>query len=457
MTGPRYPHRLVRGEFQLSTASLDENFAERSVVYACVLMAKNVHEAVGVLGLDGYRHFCNPLCADLFRIAIEMAVNHDHVMGDLEIFNELRRQQGGDVSEEQEADWFVILDEGRPCITSYWAARVLDNSRRRMAATAFSKLNTQVMEGVKTEEIIESGHEAFALLNIQAGVEPESSADIASRYLDHIAAIVRGDDDAQRLKTNYPSLDRLTMGYGSGNVGIIAARPGRGKTAFAINLTRTIGVDQGKHVLFFSLEMLAQELFNRLVASTGQIQMNNIYRQGFAEATEQAARETVEYLNESRIYFHDKITTSEDLRAAILAHIVRKGRPDIIIVDYLQLLTDPRVRESRQAEVASISRQIKQLAQQTGIPFIVLSQLRRLDDRETETRPKLKHLRESGAIEQDADTVLLLSRQEVEDPDLYILMADLAKNRHGDTGAFQLDLNVSTQRLSELGCTDEPY
>lgn len=431
---------------------------EAAVLGGMLIYKDSVHRAMNILGVDGSKHFYDVSLAMIYEAFVTLVVKDncdlwsENVQGFRVVMNWIGRNQGGDVTQDQkEALWSLPDFISRN--VEYWAKLVLDYSRRRQAAESFRELGIETVSGVSTEDIIRHAREALSLLDVDAHSAPKPLSEIQHGYLSHVDDILAGKASVERLQTGFRTLDRLTTGYGPGNVAIIAARPGRGKTALAINITRNLGIHGGRHVLFFSLEMSVLEIFNRLVACTGNIVINNLYRDDEAESTQELVQATADRISKASIFFQDKSGSSiESIKISILSHVACNGMPSVIIIDYLQLLVESNKSENRQQEISSISRKIKEMAIELGVPFIVLSQLRRLRDGERDTKPKLSHLRESGSIEQDADTVLLLHRLPVQDK--VILQADLAKNRHGEEGSFQIEFDMPRQSMTELGCNE---
>lgn len=264
----------------------------------------------------------------------------------------------------------------------------------------------------------------------------ESSEDLAVEAVLRLQELANGGG-VVGLRTGIEEYDKLTTGLGP-DMHIIAARPSVGKTALVMNIAYNLAVNQGKKVLFISLEMSKAQLMQRLLMLAGGIDAKRLGAGGVlgrvelgkvAEAGATIATAPIEIVKKPSM-------TPLKLRSAIADH------PDaaLVIVDYLQLMESDSRHGNRQEAVSEISRSIKTLSGEFNIPIIALSQISREGD---EGAPKLKYLRESGSIEQDADTVLFLHPEKGTDK----INALLAKGRNCGTGMFELTFNKFTQRI----------
>ena len=291
-----------------------------------------------------------------------------------------------------------------------------------------------------------------------------------STGLVHIAdVIVNTYDDLQRLSreshdgllglaSGFSDLDRTTNGLNKSDLIIIAARPGVGKTSLALNIASHVGERSGKSVAVFSLEMSKEQLVMRMLSSAARIP-NTQLRIGQLEDSQWSdLAEASGALSSSSIYIDD---TSSINIADMRAKLRRISDLGLVIVDYLQLMTSAKRIENRVQEVSAITRDLKILAKDLNVPVIVLSQLSRASEKNP--RPLLSDLRESGSIEQDADIVLMLYRENdgsdaqnagthpQDMPKSYIVNCDVAKNRHGETKTLQFHWDGQYTKFSTLG------
>lgn len=243
------------------------------------------------------------------------------------------------------------------------------------------------------------------------------------------------------IASGFLEVDRLTAGFQPGDLVILAARPSHGKTAMALNIARFAAMHSHKMVLVFSLEMSKEQLMIRMVASDAMIDLNKI-RTGYLSSQDFTRLiESVDRCAEASILIDDtSLLTMMELRAKSQKVRATQGL-DLIVIDYLQLMSGPDNSENRNQEVSAISRGLKALAKELGVPVIALSQLsRRLEQRE-EKRPQLSDLRESGSIEQDADLVMFIHREEMfspSDENAGLAEVVIGKSRNGPTGIAKL-------------------
>ncbi len=255
----------------------------------------------------------------------------------------------------------------------------------------------------------------------------------------------RSEQDVTGFNSGFFDLDRLTGGFQPGSLNIVAARPSMGKTAFAVNIAQFGGQGAGRPVLIFSLEMGAEQLVQRMLGAEAKINIHDLRIGAFPRSSWETLADAAGKLAESPIYIDDSSMLSTlEFRARCRRFKSRHNDLGLILVDYLQLMNSSRKIENKQQEVAEISRALKGVARELNTPVIALSQLSRAVEQRTEKKPQLSDLRDSGAIEQDADTVMLMYRPgyydsvapgEEEDSRAYV---SLSKNRNGPTGEVML-------------------
>lgn len=271
-------------------------------------------------------------------------------------------------------------------------------------------------------------------------------ADVINDSFDQIEERSKKKTNVTGLPTYYVELDRLTTGFHAEELIIVAARPGVGKTAFALNVAENVATKEDKSVVIFSLEMGVESLVDRLLASTGPIDANHIRTGQLTEDDWQHLTIATGVLSRTQIYVDDTpgIKISE-IRAKSRKLAKEVGNLGLIVIDYLQLISG-NGRENRQQEVSEISRQLKILAKELHVPVIALSQLSRGVESREDKRPRLSDLRESGSIEQDADIVAFLYREDyyqhegeenegLNDNTVEVI---IEKNRQGSRGTAKL-------------------
>ena len=346
-----------------------------------------------------------------------------------------------------------------------------------VASAAFSRRIIQA--GTK---IVQLGYEAdddtalpkaeALLRELHAGTQAGGFVRL-SEYLDTFleppepgAHSTRGGD----IKTGLPSLDGILEALGKSDLDIVAARTGVGKTALMLDLARRAAVNQGARVAVFSLEMSGEQVAQRILAAQSGVDQRRV-RLGVAnEDEERLVMHAHGVLSQADVYVDDSATLDVATMASKLRRLSQDGPLDLVVVDYLQLMRGSRGRnDNRVQEVSDITRALKQLARELDVPIVAGSQLSREPDKRADHRPQLSDLRESGSIEQDADVVLFIYREEthttredwaITHPDHLAEpypagLADLivAKNRHGPPGTVTVRFRDKLSRFEDI---DEP-
>ncbi|MDD3129873.1 MAG: replicative DNA helicase, partial [Candidatus Izemoplasmatales bacterium] len=280
-------------------------------------------------------------------------------------------------------------------------------------------------------------------------------ADIAEDTITKLAEREQVVDNVTGLDTRYKALNNFTLGLQPSDLLILAARPGVGKTAFALNLALNVGTLERKpHIAFFSLEMGVEQLLLRLLSAQSSISNTKLRKADLSSTEWERLQAAVSNLKGTNIYFDDSGTVQvTDLRSKC-RKLKQNNRLDLVIVDYLQLLSGSGIyRGNRVQEVSEISRVLKEMARELKIPVVALSQLSRsIEQRKgDDKRPKMSDLRESGSIEQDADIIIFLYVKDEDNDDerkRNLTQFSVAKNRHGTPGDFKLIFNKETSKFN---------
>jgi replicative DNA helicase len=262
----------------------------------------------------------------------------------------------------------------------------------------------------------------------------------------------RGGSSISGISSGYPDLDEVTAGFQNSEMIIIAARPSVGKTAFALNLIRNIAVDEKMSVLFCSLEQSRVEIVERLLCSHARVDAQKL-RKGLMNAEDMERLIAASGVMRNAKIFIDDSPGQGMLRIAANARRL-KLRNDLkmVVIDYLQLIEPENRRDPRQEQVAQISRRLKGLARELSIPVIALAQVNRSSEDRQDHKPRLSDLRESGSIEQDADTVMLLHRPERFEPGQHEGLTEviIGKQRNGPVGEITLTFNKNMMRFESF-------
>ncbi len=319
---------------------------------------------------------------------------------------------------------------------------VKERSVRRRLVQTFQVISHGCLEGgVAAPEALGQAEELIFGLSEEATQKGFSA--LGPIYEATIASLEERGEGMLGIPSGFYDWDRMTQGLVSGNLIIIAGRPGMGKTSFALNVAQHAAIREGKPVGIFSLEMSEQELAQRVLASESDLPFGNIRAAKLSDSQWKKLYETVRRTTDAPLFIDDSANpTLLEISSKARRLKAEKGLA-LLVVDYMQLMQAGGRYESRQLEIAAISRGLKQLAKEIEIPVMALSQLSRQPERRTgDHRPQLADLRESGSIEQDADMVCFIYRDELynkDDPDNKGL-AELiiSKHRNGETGTIEL-------------------
>ena len=277
----------------------------------------------------------------------------------------------------------------------------------------------------------------------QTGTTSEYSrlGELLNESFAQIEALAERSSEVTGLATGFDDLDRLTAGLQPQNLIILAARPAMGKSSLVLGINHFVSARLNKPSLLFSLEMSKQEIVNRLLSSEARIDSSRLRTSRLEDTDWRKLGDALGTLSEAPLFIDDTPSiTLMEIRAKA-RRLKQKHGLELVVVDYLQLMQSHRRVDSRQQEVAEISRGLKMLAKELNVPVIALSQLSRQPESRTDKRPILADLRESGSIEQDADIVGFIYRDEVYDedsPDKGIAELIIAKHRNGATGVVKL-------------------
>ena len=294
------------------------------------------------------------------------------------------------------------------------------------------------------------------LLNLSKDIELKDFVDIASFSEDFHNKLINQTFNENNIKTGINSLDKLISGFNPGDLVILAARPSMGKTAFALEVASNIAMK--KNVAFFSIEMPNEQLVQRLLASFSNVFLNKIKSYASLSQQQKSGIEAgIEYVSELKLWLDD----TPGLRINELVWKARKlnsmHKLDMIVIDYLQLIETSGRVENRNQQVSEISRTLKALARELRLPIIALSQLSRRVEQREDKRPIMSDIRESGSIEQDADLIMFLYRENYyktkkegnagsQDEDVEVI---ISKHRNGPTGMVVLKFNPSIGKFDD--------
>ncbi|HDM77254.1 MAG TPA: replicative DNA helicase [Deltaproteobacteria bacterium] len=318
-----------------------------------------------------------------------------------------------------------------------------------------SRISTDAYEaGRPVDEIIDSAEKIiFDIAESKFQSSYFHIKDVVKESIELIEKLYERRELVTGVPSGYKDLDRLTAGFQPGDLVIIAGRPSMGKTAFALNIARNASIDNDVPVAFFSLEMSRQQLSLRLMSSEARVDSHRI-RSGFLSQEESRKLvEAADIISNAKILIDDSPSLSALEIRAKARRMKAEHNIELLIVDYLQMMKGNSRLEQREQIISEISRSLKALAKELNIPVLALSQLNRNVELRTDKRPQLSDLREWGAIEQDADLIAFIYRDEVynrESPDQGIAEIIIGKQRNGPTGKVKLAYISSYTRFENL-------
>ena len=313
---------------------------------------------------------------------------------------------------------------------------------RQLISAANDIINLGYDGSAKVEYVLENAEKKiFDISQERATNDFQPINQVISEALSMLEKLYEEKNDVTGLTTGFRDLNKKINGLQRSDLLLIAARPAMGKTAFALNLVQNAALKGDASVAVFSLEMSKEQLVQRMIASQSTVELKKIKTGTLADNDWPRITDGMAILSGAKIHIDDTpgIKISE-LRSKCRKLKIEKGL-DLVLIDYLQLMEGEGHNESRQQEIAKISRSLKILAKELDCPVVALSQLSRAPEQRADHRPMLSDLRESGSIEQDADIVMFLYRDEYYNPDTErknIGEVIVAKNRHGETGTVEL-------------------
>jgi replicative DNA helicase len=286
----------------------------------------------------------------------------------------------------------------------------------------------------------------FAIMDGRSSNSVSSISDVLHNAMDRIDARLAGEHIDGGVETGFVDFDDMTGGLHNSELIILAARPSMGKTALAMNIAQHAAIEVHAPVLFISLEMSAIELADRMLCSLAKVNGHRLRNGTIGNDDRIRLGQKANEISQSPLYVDDSPSRTVSEIAAAARRIKRRhqGSIGLIVIDYLQLIEPDNPRDPRQEQVAKIARRLKGMARELDVPVLCLSQLNRQAEDSKDHRPRLSHLRESGAIEQDADVVMFVHREEYyhrgEDRDQYAGQAEIiiAKQRNGPVGEVEL-------------------
>jgi replicative DNA helicase len=277
--------------------------------------------------------------------------------------------------------------------------------------------------------------------------------DVLPQTIDRLDLLHQTPGEIRGVPTGFTQLDRKTTGFQAGDLIVIAGRPSMGKTTLAVNIAENAAIAKGVPSAIFSMEMSAEQLTLRLISSLGRVNQTHLRTGNFSEEDWSRIQGAMAQLSTAPLYVDETPALTPTEVRARARRLKREHGLGLIVVDYLQLMQVSGTKENRATEISEISRSLKALAKELKVPVVALSQLNRAVEQRTDKKPVMSDLRESGAIEQDSDLILLIYREEVYDPNTTrrgIADIIIAKQRNGPIGEVQLTFLGEYTRFENL-------
>lgn len=416
-------------------------------------------KAIGVVAeiLTGVNDFYAPKHATIYRTILDLAARGEPTDP---IAVVTRLTEDGEIGRAGGAEYLHSLVEHTPLAANagYYAALVAKAAgfRRLSEAAALIARIAHTGGGTLPDAQDRAGQALMAAIGM--GSKRQDIArygELVDQMLEDIRASATRDG-LRGLSTGWSDLDRLTGGMEPGHLWIVAARPGMGKTVAAADIARSVAVKQNRPVLFFTLEMSKADLMLRFTAAEASVPLHRLRSGQLDDADWDRVHRTTRRLRDVPLYLGDGFETNAmHVRATARRVAAEHGDLGLIIVDYLQLMPaiERKGNGSREREVAELSRSLKALAKELEAPVLALSQLNRGNEQRTNKRPQLSDLRESGAIEQDADTVIMIHRDDYYDTEHERAgEADLIieKSRHSNKDTVVVAAQLHYSRFADI-------
>jgi replicative DNA helicase len=427
--------------------------AERSVIGAILIDNEAFNVAASVIDARAFFRDAHRRIFDRMVALSERSQPIDLVT----LKEELER--AGELDEVGGPAYIASLVDGVPRATNveYYAKIVKEKATLRHLIFSANKILSNAYEADQEADLIldeaESAIFAVADDRIKTGFIP--MRDLVKESFPKIELLFEHKSLITGIATGFPEIDKMTRGFQRGDLIIVAARPSMGKTSLVLNIAQHVATSNGV-VGFFSLEMSKEQLFMRLLASEAKIDNYRLLSGQIGQKEYGNITHALETLSDAHLYIDDTAGVGVLEMRAKARRLQSEHGLDLLAVDYVQLMTGRGRFENRTLELASISRSLKGLAKELNVPIVLLSQLSRAPEARSDKRPQLSDLRESGALEQDADVVILIFREEMykqtTEPAETDGIAELivAKQRNGPTGIVKLAFLRQQTRFANL-------
>ena len=423
--------------------------AEQSVLGGMLLSKDAISEVVEILR---ERDFYRP-AHELIYDAILDLYSRGEPADPVTVSAELTKR--GDLTRAGGAPYLHTLISSVPTAAnaSYYAKIIRERAIMRRLVEAGTKIVQlgYTVEGEVDEAVNQAQAEVHAVTERRAAEDYIQLSELLPAAFDEIEKISSGVV-GEGVKTGFKDLDALTHGFHPGNMIVLAARPAVGKSTLGLDIARYASIHKGDTSVIFSLEMSRSEITMRMLSSEAKVGLNNIRSGALSDEEWSRLARRMGEISNAPLFIDDSPNLSMMEIRAKARRLKQRHDLKLIVIDYLQLMTSGKRVENRQQEVSEFSRHLKLMAKELDVPVIAISQLNRGPEQRSDKKPMLSDLRESGSIEQDADVVILLHRDDLYDPQSRSGEADLivAKHRNGPTRTITVSAQLHIARFVDM-------
>lgn len=449
------PHRS-RSESEFERTPPQDLLAEQSVLGGMLLSKDAVADVVEILR---DRDFYRPAHEIIYEAILDL-YGRGEPADAVTVSAELTKR--GEIARAGGAPYLHTLISSVPTAANagYYAKIVRERAIMRRLVEAGTKI-VQLgysAEGDVDDSVDQAQAEVYSVTERRASEDYVPLGSLLQPAMDEMEAIERGVG-AEGIKTGFKDLDKLTNGLHPGNMIVLAARPAVGKSTLGLDIARHASIEEKNAVVIFSLEMSRSEIMLRMLSAETKVALNSMRSGSLTEDDWARIARRTGQISDAPLFIDDSPNLSLMEIRAKSRRLKQRHDLKLIIIDYLQLMSSGKRVESRQQEVSEFSRQLKLLAKELDVPVIAISQLNRSPEQRADKKPMLSDLRESGSIEQDADIVILLHRDDLYDKQNRSGEADLiiAKHRNGPTDTITVAAQLHYARFFDMPQHSAPY
>ena len=424
--------------------------AEQSVLGAIMLSKDAMVDVVEVLRSHD---FYKPAHEAIFDAALEL-FSHGNPVDPVTVADELKSR--GNIGRIGGAEYLHTLIAAVPTAASagYYARIVREQAILRRLVEAGTRIVNMGYDGDgEVDDIVDTAQaEVFAVTERGAAEDYLRIGDVMERTLGEVEAASSHDGSLLGVPTGFRELDELTGGFQGGQMIVIAARPAIGKSTLGLDICRAASIGAGVTSVIFSLEMSREEITKRMLSAESGVKLSRMTKGPMGPGDWERLARTAARVSKAPLFIDDSPNMSLMEIRAKCRRLRQRESLGLVVVDYLQLMSSGKKVESRQQEVAEFSRALKLLAKELDVPVIAISQLNRSPEQRGDKRPQLADMRESGSIEQDADIVILLHREDAYDRDARPGEADfiVAKHRSGPTDTIAVAFKKDYAHFADM-------